>query len=47
MKQPKYKRGAYKKVKLKQCNIRMHDHEKPLVKQFLKQLRENGSNAQH
>lgn len=39
MKQPAYKRGAYKKVKLKQCNIRMHDHEKELVKEFLKELR--------
>ncbi len=47
MKQPAYKRGAYKKVKLKQCNIRMHDHEKPLVKQFLKTLRANGSDTQH
>ncbi len=39
MKKPAYKRGAYKKAKLKQCNIRMHDHEKMLVKQFLKELR--------
>ena len=41
MKQPKYKRGSYK-VKnpaMVQCNIRMHDHEKELVKQFLKELR--------
>ena len=47
MKQPAYKRGPYKvkKPPMVQCNIRMHEHEKPLVKQFLKQLRENGSNA--
>ena len=41
MKQPKYKRGSYK-VKnppMVQCNIRMHEHEKPLVKEFLKDLR--------
>ncbi len=44
MKQPAYKRGAYKKVKLKQCNIRMHDHEKILVKQFLKELRNESKN---
>ena len=39
MKQPAYKRGAYKKVKLKQWSVRVHEHEKILVKQFLKELR--------
>ena len=49
MKQPKYTRGEYKvkKPPMKQCNIRMHEHEKPLVKQFLKTLRANGSDTQH
>ena len=49
MKQPKYKRGSYKvkKPPMIQCNIRMHEHEKPLVKQFLKTLRANGSDTQH
>jgi len=45
MKQPKYTRGSYKKAILKQWSVRVHEHEKPLVKQFLKQLRENGSNT--
>ena len=39
MKQPKYKRGSYKKAILKQWSVRVHDHEKQLVKQFLKELR--------
>ena len=39
MKQPKYKRGSYKKAILKQWSVRVHEHEKPLVKQFLKELR--------
>ena len=49
MKQPKYTRGSYKvkKPPMIQCNIRMHDHEKILVKQFLKTLRANGSDTQH
>ena len=49
MKQPKYKRGSYKvkKPPMIQCNIRMHEHEKILVKQFLKELRNGTSNTQH
>ena len=49
MKQPAYKRGEYKvkKPPMKQCNIRMHEHEKELVKEFLKTLRENGSKSNH
>lgn len=47
MKQPKYTRGSYKQHPLKQWSVRVHEHEKQLVKQFLKELRENGSNAQH
>ena len=39
MKQPKYKRGSYKKAILKQWSVRVHDHEKELVKQYLKELR--------
>ena len=39
MKQPKYTRGSYKSHPLKQWSVRVHDHEKPLVKQFLKELR--------
>ena len=46
MKQPKYTRGSYKvkKPPMIQCNIRMHDHEKILVKQFLKELRNESKN---
>ena len=47
MKQPAYKRGSYKSNPLKQWSVRVHDHEKPLVKQFLKTLRANGSDTQH
>lgn len=43
MKQPKYTRGEYKvkKIPMKPVGIRMHEHEKQLVKEFLKTLREN------
>lgn len=37
--QSKYIKGNYKKVILKQWSVRVHDHEKQLVKQFLKELR--------
>ena len=46
MKQPTYTRGSYKQNPLKQWSVRVHEHEKELVKEFLKQLR-NGSNTQH
>ena len=47
MKQPAYKRGSYKSNPLKQWSVRVHEHEKHLVKQFLKTLRANGSDTQH
>ena len=47
MKQPAYTRGSYKKNTLKQWSVRVHEHEKILVKQFLKTLRANGSDTQH
>ena len=47
MKQPAYKRGSYKSNPLKQWSVRVHEHEKQLVKQFLKTLRANGSDTQH
>ena len=47
MKQPAYKRGSYKSNPLKQWSVRVHEHEKHLVKQFLKELRNGTSNTQH
>ena len=32
MKQPKYTRGSYKSNPLKQWSVRVHEHEKQLVK---------------
>lgn len=41
MKQPAYTRGSYKKHPLKQWSVRVHEHEKELVKQYLKTLRDD------
>ncbi len=35
MKQPKYTRGSYKQNPLKQWSVRVHEHEKELVKEFI------------
>lgn len=39
MKQLAYTRGSYKQNPLKQWSVRVHENEKKLVKQFLKELR--------
>ena len=47
MKQPKYTRGSYKQNTLKQWSVRVHEHEKQLVKEFLKTLRANENKSNH